>query len=64
MITAPSFKPLNTELFDRRDPHSYDDSVFAVKDGLIVEFLPRHGDPKAQFELEFNFKLARKEDEP
>jgi len=62
MITAPGFKTLITELFDQRDPHVYDDSVFAVKNGLIVDFLSRHGDPKAQFELDFNFKLARKED--
>lgn len=62
MVTAPGFKPLITELFDQRDPHVYDDSVFAVKDGLIVDFLPRQGDPKAQFELAFDFKLARKED--
>ena len=61
MLTAPGYKTIITELFDQRDPHVYDDAVFAVKDGLIVDFVPRYGDPRAQFELEYNFKLAKEE---
>ncbi|KAH8812477.1 Intradiol ring-cleavage dioxygenase [Xylogone sp. PMI_703] len=47
-----------------RDKHVYDDAVFAVKEDLIVDFLPREGDPKAKFQLEYNFKLAAKESKP
>lgn len=47
-----------TQIFDRRDKHITNDSVFAVKDSLIVDFLPRKGDPKADFELPYDFKLA------
>jgi catechol 1,2-dioxygenase len=61
IVSAPGYKPIVTELFDRRDEHVYDDAVFAVKNSLIVDFLPREGDPKAQFEVEYNFKLARRE---
>lgn len=51
-----------TQIFDRRDKHIGDDAVFAVKDSLVVDFLPREGDPKAQFELPYDFKLASYED--
>ncbi|RFU25916.1 hypothetical protein B7463_g10425, partial [Scytalidium lignicola] len=61
IVQAPGYKPIITELFDRRDKHVYDDAVFAVKEGLIVDFLPRQGDPKAQYQVEYNFKLAARE---
>jgi catechol 1,2-dioxygenase len=32
--------------------------VFAVKDSLIVDFKPYEGDPKADFELPYDFKMA------
>ena len=47
-----------TELFDRRDKHVYNDAVFAVKASLIVDFVPRAGDSKAEYETEYHFKLA------
>lgn len=58
IVSAPGYKPLVTQIFDRRDQHIDDDSVFAVKDSLVVDFLPKKGDPKAQFDLEYEFKLA------
>ncbi|KAF2455949.1 Intradiol ring-cleavage dioxygenase [Lineolata rhizophorae] len=58
IIKAPGYKPLVTQIFDRRDKYVTNDSVFAVKDSLIVDFLPRNGDPKAEFELPYDFKLA------
>jgi catechol 1,2-dioxygenase len=36
--------------------------VFAVKDSLLVDFKPFQGDPKADFELPYDFKLASFED--
>lgn len=58
IVTAKGHKPLTTQIFDARDKHITDDSVFAVKDSLVRNFLPRKGDLKAQFEVEFDFHLA------
>jgi catechol 1,2-dioxygenase len=58
IVSAPGYKSLTTQIFDRRDKYIADDAVFAVKESLICEFLPRKGDPKAQFELEYDFRLA------
>jgi catechol 1,2-dioxygenase len=51
-----------TQIFDRRDKYCTNDTVFAVKDSLIVDFLPLEGDPKAEFELPYDFKMASYED--
>ena len=32
--------------------------MFAVKDSLLVEFVPRKGDDKAPLELEYNIAMA------
>ncbi|KAI9664086.1 MAG: hypothetical protein M1821_007577 [Bathelium mastoideum] len=58
IITAPGYKPIVTQIFDRRDPHISNDVAFAVKDSLIVDFLPLQDNPKAQFELAYDFKLV------
>ncbi|KAF2194960.1 aromatic compound dioxygenase [Zopfia rhizophila CBS 207.26] len=62
IITAPGYKPIVTQIFDRRDKYIENDAVFAVKDSLIVDFKPYQGDPKADFELPYDFKLATYED--
>ena len=36
--------------------------MFAVKDSLLVDFVPFEGDPKADFELPYDFKMATFED--
>jgi catechol 1,2-dioxygenase len=36
--------------------------VFAVKDSLLVDFVPFSGDSKAEFELPYDFKMATFED--
>jgi len=61
-VSAPGYKPIITQIFDRRDKHITDDAVFAVKKSLVVDFLPRKGDPKADFELPYDFKLASYEE--
>ena len=58
IVSAPGYKSLTTQIFDRRDEHIADDAVFAVKESLICDFLPRMGDSKAQFELDYDFRLA------
>lgn len=63
IISAEGYKPLVTQIFDERDEHIANDSVFAVKDSLVVKFAPRkEQDPKADFELEYSFRLASYED--
>jgi catechol 1,2-dioxygenase len=62
IISAPGYKPIVTQIFDRQDKYISNDAVFAVKDSLIVDFIPYEGDPKAQFELPYNFRLAKYED--
>ena len=47
-----------TQIFDRQSKYIDDDAVFAVKDSLIVDFVPFQSDPKADFELAYDFKLA------
>lgn len=32
--------------------------MFAVKDGLTVDFAPRKGDSKADWELQYNITMA------
>ena len=58
ILSAPGYKPVVTQIFDRRDEYITNDVAFAVKDSLIVDFQPREGDPKAQFDLKYDFKLA------
>ena len=58
IVSAPKYKPIVTQIFDRRDRHLEDDSVFAVKESLIVDFLPREDDPRATFELAYDFRLV------
>ncbi|KAF2159957.1 hypothetical protein M409DRAFT_70704 [Zasmidium cellare ATCC 36951] len=56
MLKAPGYKTLVTELFDREDKYVNNDSMFAVKPSLIVDFVPRADDPKAQYTAQFTFR--------
>ncbi|KAF1817084.1 aromatic compound dioxygenase [Eremomyces bilateralis CBS 781.70] len=58
MVTHAGYKPVTTQIFPKEDPHLEDDSVFAVKDDLVVDFVPLEGDEKATLELEYNVTLA------
>lgn len=61
-MNAPGYKPIVTQIFDQRDQYITNDSVFAVKDSLVVHFEPVEGNPKAEFELPYEFKMASFED--
>jgi catechol 1,2-dioxygenase len=50
---------LTTQIFDRNDKYLDNDSVFAVKDSLVVDFVPRENDPQAAFELNYDVKLVK-----
>jgi catechol 1,2-dioxygenase len=52
------YKPVTTQIFDKDSKYLEDDSVFAVKDSLTVEFVPRKDDPEAALELQYDIQLA------
>jgi len=57
IVSAPEHRTLTTQIFDDRDEYIAKDSVFAVKDELVVRFEPREGDPNGKWTLEYNFVL-------
>ncbi|KAL1843813.1 hypothetical protein VTJ49DRAFT_7523 [Mycothermus thermophilus] len=59
IVAAPGFRALTTQLYDDRDEYITKDAVFAVKDELVVKFVPRHDDPQARWSLEYDFVLGR-----
>ncbi|KAK4225561.1 Intradiol ring-cleavage dioxygenase [Podospora fimiseda] len=58
IVSAPNFRTLTTQLYDDRDQYIENDSVFAVKDELVVHFTPREGDPEARWSLKYDFVLG------
>ncbi|KXX73899.1 Catechol 1,2-dioxygenase [Madurella mycetomatis] len=59
IVSGPGFRALTTQLYDDRDEYIAKDAVFAVKDELVVKFVPREGDPNARWTLEYDFILGR-----
>ncbi|ORY74047.1 Intradiol ring-cleavage dioxygenase [Leucosporidium creatinivorum] len=65
-VEAPGHKTLVTQVFSRDSKYLDDDSVFAVKDSLVVDFKPVTSsipplgefDEAPQYELEYNIALA------
>lgn len=57
-VLHKDYKPVTTQIFDSVDPYLTNDSVFAVKDQLVVDFVPRKGDDKATLELKYDIKLV------
>ncbi|KAL5116981.1 hypothetical protein ACEQ8H_005066 [Pleosporales sp. CAS-2024a] len=57
MVSAAGYKPLITQLYPRDDKYVTNDTVFAVKDDLLLDFEPSK-DPKAQLDLLYNVTLA------
>ena len=52
------YKPITTQIFDKTSKYLDDDSVFAVKDSLLVNFAPRDGDEGAKLELKYDIGMA------
>ncbi|KAH9906265.1 aromatic compound dioxygenase [Xylariomycetidae sp. FL2044] len=73
VVSAPGFRSLTTQVFDREDRFVRDDAVFAVKEELLVEFREREREKEriavdgdedgydemegARWELEYDFHL-------
>jgi catechol 1,2-dioxygenase len=53
------YAPLTTQIFDKSSKYLEDDSVFAVKDDLVVDFKPVELNPKATLELVYDIQLAK-----
>jgi len=60
MVTADNYKGCTTQLYPDDDPYLTTDSVFAVKDDLIVHFDPKTDDPSCTLDLLYNVVLAPK----
>jgi len=58
IVIAEGYKPITTQIFDKESKYLDDDSVFAVKNSLVVEFLPRKDDPQANKELKYDIHMA------
>jgi hypothetical protein len=52
--------PVTTQIFPDDDQYLINDTVFAVKKDLVVNFKPLEGNPKATLDLEYNILLAPK----
>ena len=56
---AEGYKPITTQIFDRQSKYLDDDSVFAVKESLIVDFVPTQDkDNEASSTVEYNVLLV------
>lgn len=60
MITHPDYHTVITQLYPDDDPYLATDSVFAVKNDLVVHFDPLEGDDKAKLELKYDIQLGSK----
>jgi protocatechuate 3,4-dioxygenase beta subunit len=58
MVSADGYKQVVNQIYPHDDPWLETDTVFAVKDDLVVRFEPLKGDPKATLELDYDFILA------
>lgn len=60
MVSKTGYKKLITQVFDSKGKYLADDSVFAVKDSLLIDFRPasEKRKAKAQWEVEYNIQLA------
>ena len=62
-ITNEKYHPLVNQIYPDDDQYLETDTVFAVKDDLVVHFNPAENDSKAELDLEFNIALVPKRDE-
>jgi hydroxyquinol 1,2-dioxygenase len=68
ILSREGYHPLTTHLFIRGDPYNSSDTVFGVKESLIVDFIEHPPGPTPDggvsdvpfFRAEYNFVLARK----
>ena len=57
-VSSDGYLPITTQVFDRETKYLDNDSVFAAKHDLVVDFKPREGDANAKLQVEYNITLA------
>ena len=57
-VRAPGHQELVTQIFDRNNQYLENDSVFAVKDSLIVDFKPALEGSDVRFVADFDIRLT------
>lgn len=57
-VLKEGYEPITTQIFDHESDYLDNDSVFAVKDSLVVKFEPRKGDSEAKMELAYDIQMA------
>lgn len=57
-VTVPGYAPLITQIYDKNSKYVDNDSVFAVKNDLLVDFKPLENNSGAKLELVYDVRLA------
>jgi catechol 1,2-dioxygenase len=57
-VRAPGHQELVTQIFDREDKYVENDSVFAVKDSLIVDFKPAPAGADTKYVVDYDIHLT------
>jgi catechol 1,2-dioxygenase len=57
-VRAPGYQELVTQVFDREDKYLESDSVFAVKDSLVIDFKPSPGGTDTKYVVDYDIRLA------
>ena len=58
-VRKEGYQPMTTQIYDADSDFLENDAVFAVKGDLVVKFVPRAGDTKAKWELNYDVLLAK-----
>ncbi|KAK4493878.1 hypothetical protein PRZ48_015063 [Zasmidium cellare] len=58
IVLKEGYEPITTQIFDHESDYLDNDSVFAVKDSLVVKFVPRKNDPESKLELAYDIQMA------
>ncbi|PPJ59286.1 hypothetical protein CBER1_04204 [Cercospora berteroae] len=58
ILKCEGYKSITTQIFHKETPYLNNDSVFAVKAGLCIDFLPRKGDAGAEWETKYDIAMA------
>lgn len=64
-VTHPNYHSLITQTYDYDDPYTKDDSVFAVKDDIVIRFQPAPEELVVEgvhYQLNYDISLALEED--
>lgn len=57
-VRAPGYQELVTQVFDREDKYTDNDSVFAVKDALIIDFKPAPEGSDVEYVVDYDIRLT------